>query len=125
MCRPPRAPATALRPILGLSGGLADGAPSASESGLVLALDRHQRQARRATGHGRGPNVLNPEWITNMAADPVVFALANPDPEVDVDAAQGLAAALAAGRSDFPNQISNVLAFPGVFRGPSTPAPER
>jgi malate dehydrogenase (oxaloacetate-decarboxylating) len=52
-----------------------------------------------------------------MALDPVVFALANPDPEVDVDAAQQLAAVLATGRSDYPNQINNVLAFPGVFRG--------
>jgi malate dehydrogenase (oxaloacetate-decarboxylating) len=52
-----------------------------------------------------------------MAPDPVVFALANPDPEVDVDAAQQLAAVLATGRSDYPNQINNVLAFPGVFRG--------
>ena len=52
-----------------------------------------------------------------MAADPVVFALANPDPEVDVDAAQNYAAIVATGRSDYPNQINNVLAFPGVFRG--------
>jgi malate dehydrogenase (oxaloacetate-decarboxylating) len=47
----------------------------------------------------------------------VVFALANPDPEVDVDAAQQRAAVVATGRSDYPNQINNVLAFPGVFRG--------
>ena len=53
----------------------------------------------------------------DMAADPVVFALANPDPEVDVDAAQTLTAVIATGRSDYPNQINNVLAFPGVFRG--------
>ena len=52
-----------------------------------------------------------------MASSPVIFALANPDPEVDVDAAQHLAAVLATGRSDYPNQINNVLAFPGVFRG--------
>jgi malate dehydrogenase (oxaloacetate-decarboxylating) len=63
------------------------------------------------------PNVLDAEWITEMAADPVVFALANPDPEVDVDAAQRVAAVVATGRSDYPNQINNVLAFPGVFRG--------
>jgi malate dehydrogenase (oxaloacetate-decarboxylating) len=63
------------------------------------------------------PNVLAPEWIADMAADPVVFALANPDPEVDVDAAQNYAAIVATGRSDYPNQINNVLAFPGVFRG--------
>ena len=64
-----------------------------------------------------GPNVLAAEWITEMAPRPVVFALANPDPEVDVDAAQQLAEVLATGRSDYPNQINNVLAFPGVFRG--------
>ncbi len=63
------------------------------------------------------PNVLPAEWIADMAADPVVFALANPDPEVDVDAARHHAAVLATGRSDYPNQINNVLAFPGVFRG--------
>jgi malate dehydrogenase (oxaloacetate-decarboxylating) len=63
------------------------------------------------------PGVLPAEWIADMATDPVVFALANPDPEVDVDAAQRLAAVVATGRSDYPNQINNVLAFPGVFRG--------
>jgi malate dehydrogenase (oxaloacetate-decarboxylating) len=63
------------------------------------------------------PGVLSAEWLPDMAPDPVVFALANPDPEVDVDAAQQYAAVLATGRSDYPNQINNVLAFPGVFRG--------
>ncbi|MGI8762316.1 MAG: NAD-dependent malic enzyme [Jatrophihabitantaceae bacterium] len=63
------------------------------------------------------PNVLAAQWLTDMAPEPVVFALANPDPEVDVDAAQHFAAVLATGRSDYPNQINNVLAFPGVFRG--------
>jgi malate dehydrogenase (oxaloacetate-decarboxylating) len=61
--------------------------------------------------------VLPAAWISDMARDPIVFALANPDPETDVDAAQHLAAVLATGRSDYPNQINNVLAFPGVFRG--------
>jgi malate dehydrogenase (oxaloacetate-decarboxylating) len=64
-----------------------------------------------------GPGVLDADWIGEMAADPVVFALANPDPEVDVDRAQQRAAVVATGRSDYPNQINNVLAFPGVFRG--------
>ncbi len=64
-----------------------------------------------------GPGLLDAEWIRDMAADPVVFALANPDPEIDpADAAQ-YAAVVASGRSDYPNQINNVLAFPGVFRG--------
>jgi malate dehydrogenase (oxaloacetate-decarboxylating) len=63
------------------------------------------------------PGVLPAEWIVDMAPRPVVFALANPDPEVEVDAAQRVAAVVATGRSDYPNQINNVLAFPGVFRG--------
>jgi len=52
-----------------------------------------------------------------MAEKPIVFAMANPDPEVDPAAAAKYAAVVASGRSDFPNQINNVLAFPGVFRG--------
>jgi malate dehydrogenase (oxaloacetate-decarboxylating) len=52
-----------------------------------------------------------------MAADAIVFALANPDPEVDPAGARRHAAVVATGRSDEPNQINNVLAFPGVFRG--------
>jgi len=63
------------------------------------------------------PGVLPADWIADMAEDPVVFALANPDPETDVDAARRYATILATGRSDYPNQINNVLAFPGVFRG--------
>jgi len=63
------------------------------------------------------PGVLPADWIADMAEDPVVFALANPDPETDVDAARRWATILATGRSDYPNQINNVLAFPGVFRG--------
>jgi malate dehydrogenase (oxaloacetate-decarboxylating) len=63
------------------------------------------------------PNVLHAEWIKDMAADAVVFALANPDPEVDPAEADKYAAVVASGRSDYPNQINNVLAFPGVFRG--------
>jgi len=63
------------------------------------------------------PGVLQPEWIADMAEKPVVFALANPDPEVDPAEAEKYAAVVASGRSDYPNQINNVLAFPGVFRG--------
>ncbi len=64
-----------------------------------------------------GPNLLDPVWIDDMADDAVVFALANPDPEVDPAEAGKRAAVVASGRSDYPNQINNVLAFPGVFRG--------
>ena len=63
------------------------------------------------------PGILQPEWIADMAAQPVVFALANPDPEVDPAEAEKYAAVVASGRSDYPNQINNVLAFPGFFRG--------
>ena len=63
------------------------------------------------------PGVLEGEWITEMATDPIVFALANPDPEIDPAEAGRYAAVVASGRSDYPNQINNVLAFPGVFRG--------
>ena len=63
------------------------------------------------------PGVLDPVWIADMADGAVVFALANPDPEVDPVEAEKYAAVVATGRSDYPNQINNVLAFPGVFRG--------
>jgi malate dehydrogenase (oxaloacetate-decarboxylating) len=63
------------------------------------------------------PDLLGPEDIVSMAADPIVFALANPDPEIDPVLAREHAAVVATGRSDQPNQINNVLAFPGVFRG--------
>ena len=63
------------------------------------------------------PGILQPEWIEEMADQAVVFALANPDPEVDPAEAEKYAAVVASGRSDYPNQINNVLAFPGVFRG--------
>ena len=63
------------------------------------------------------PNLFGAEQVATMNSDAVVFALANPDPEVDPLEAQKHAAVVATGRSDFPNQINNVLAFPGVFRG--------
>jgi malate dehydrogenase (oxaloacetate-decarboxylating) len=64
-----------------------------------------------------GPGVLDPTWIADMADGAIVFALANPDPEVDPAEAAKYAAVVASGRSDYPNQINNVLVFPGVFRG--------
>lgn len=63
------------------------------------------------------PNVLNGDDVAAMADGAIVFALANPDPEVDPAVARQTAAVVATGRSDFPNQINNVLVFPGVFRG--------
>ena len=63
------------------------------------------------------PNVLVEADIKAMAAGSIVFALANPDPEIDPVIARKYAAVVATGRSDHPNQINNVLAFPGIFRG--------
>ncbi|WP_343319455.1 NAD-dependent malic enzyme [Arthrobacter sp. TMP15] len=64
-----------------------------------------------------GPNVLGEEQVAAMAPKAIVFAMANPTPEVDPVIASKYAAVVATGRSDFPNQINNVLAFPGFFRG--------
>ena len=55
--------------------------------------------------------------LANMADDAIIFALSNPNPEVVPDVAAKYATVVATGRSDFPNQINNVLAFPGIFRG--------
>jgi len=63
------------------------------------------------------PDVLTPEGIKKMAKDPIVFALANPDPEIDPAIAAPLVRILGTGRSDFQNQINNVLCFPGFFKG--------
>jgi malate dehydrogenase (oxaloacetate-decarboxylating) len=63
------------------------------------------------------PNVLSEEDVKNMAPNAIVFALANPDPEIDPEIARRHVKVVATGRSDQPNQINNVLAFPGVFRG--------
>jgi len=63
------------------------------------------------------PGVLGPDDLRKMARDPIVFALANPTPEILPEETQGLARIMATGRSDYPNQINNVLAFPGIFRG--------
>ncbi len=63
------------------------------------------------------PGVLSVDDVKAMASDPVVFAMANPDPEIRPEEVDGLVAVMATGRSDYPNQINNVLAFPGIFRG--------
>lgn len=63
------------------------------------------------------PGVITQEDLKNMAPDPIVFAMANPVPEIMPEDAEGFAAVMATGRSDYPNQINNVLCFPGIFRG--------
>ncbi|CAD0185017.1 NADP-dependent malic enzyme [Ruegeria sp. THAF57] len=66
-----------------------------------------------------GPNVLKPEMVARMASRPIIFALANPTPEILPDVAREVVpdAIIATGRSDFPNQVNNVLCFPFIFRG--------
>ncbi|MEQ9553528.1 MAG: malic enzyme-like NAD(P)-binding protein [Coleofasciculus sp. G3-WIS-01] len=63
------------------------------------------------------PGVLTPEMVHSMASDPIVMAMANPIPEIQPELILDDVAVMATGRSDYPNQINNVLAFPGVFRG--------
>ena len=66
-----------------------------------------------------GPGVLTPEMVSRMAGPPIVFALANPTPEIMPEAVRAVApdAIIATGRSDYPNQVNNVLCFPFIFRG--------
>ena len=65
-----------------------------------------------------GPGVIKPEWVTMMAEDAIVFACANPVPEIwPWEATEAGAKIVATGRSDFPNQVNNSLGFPGIFRG--------
>ncbi|MGY4711860.1 NAD(P)-dependent malic enzyme [Mycolicibacterium sp. CBM1] len=85
--------------------------PEGRTGGLAEALDG----ADAFLGVSAG--LVPEELIATMAPGGIVFALSNPDPEIHPDAARKHAAIVATGRSDFPNQINNVLAFPGVFRG--------
>src|SRR3954462_9513040 len=64
-----------------------------------------------------GPGIIPPEALGKMAEDPIVFAMANPNPEVMPEEARPYVRIMATGRSDYPNQINNVLCFPGIFRG--------
>ncbi|MGH7347661.1 MAG: NAD(P)-dependent malic enzyme, partial [Candidatus Rokuibacteriota bacterium] len=63
------------------------------------------------------PGILSPRDLKRMARDPIVFAMANPDPEIRPEEAEKHVRVMATGRSDYPNQINNVLCFPGFFRG--------
>jgi malate dehydrogenase (oxaloacetate-decarboxylating) len=64
-----------------------------------------------------GPGIIPAEALGKMAEDPIVFAMANPNPEVMPEEAEPYVRIMATGRSDYPNQINNVLCFPGIFRG--------
>ncbi len=85
--------------------------PAGRTGGLTEALDGAD------VFLGVSAGVVPEELIATMAPNSIVFALSNPDPEIHPDIAHKYAAVVATGRSDFPNQINNVLAFPGVFRG--------
>lgn len=85
--------------------------PAGRTGGLAEALDGADMFLGLSAG------VVPEEIIATMAPNGIVFALSNPDPEIHPDAARKYASVVATGRSDFPNQINNVLAFPGVFRG--------
>jgi len=61
--------------------------------------------------------VITKDQVRAMGKDPIVFALANPDPEIQPEEVQSIARIVATGRSDYPNQINNMLGFPGIFRG--------
>ncbi|MCF6155164.1 MAG: NAD-dependent malic enzyme [Candidatus Brocadia sp.] len=64
-----------------------------------------------------GPNVISKDMVKTMQKGPIVFAMANPNPEIEPDSIEGIARIIATGRSDYHNQINNVLCFPGLFRG--------
>ncbi len=85
--------------------------PTGCSGGMVEALDKAD------VFLGVSGGVVPEDLIATMAPDCIVFALSNPDPEIHPDVAAKYAAVVATGRSDLPNQINNVLAFPGVFRG--------
>ncbi|QYN22768.1 NADP-dependent malic enzyme [Amycolatopsis sp. DSM 110486] len=90
-------------------------ATTTNSSGLTGGLEAALKGADVFLGLSSA--TIDPELLGSMADDPIVFALSNPDPEVHPADAARYAAIVATGRSDFPNQINNVLAFPGVFRG--------
>jgi malate dehydrogenase (oxaloacetate-decarboxylating) len=108
-------------------GALVEGDPELDASHAALAA-RTNRDKRRGMANDllagadvllgvSGPGAVSPEAVRTMARDAIVFAMANPIPEVQPEAVRDDVAIMATGRSDYPNQINNVLAFPGVFRG--------
>jgi malate dehydrogenase (oxaloacetate-decarboxylating) len=91
-------------------------AAQTNQEGRRGGLDQALNGADVFIGVSKG-NILSPELIRSMAVDPIVFAMANPVPEGDPDMVREYARVVATGRSDQPNQINNVLSFPGIFRG--------
>lgn len=111
-----------------INGIIYDGAPGLNEAQADLArvTNRFSKKGNLADalvgadvflGVSR-PNLVTPEMVASMAEKPIVFAMANPSPEIlPEDAIKGGAFIVGTGRSDYPNQINNVLAFPGIFKG--------
>ncbi|MEN9730154.1 MAG: hypothetical protein RLZ91_1271 [Bacteroidota bacterium] len=93
-------------------------APLAGPAGKILTLAEAMKGADVFLGLSVG-NILTPEMVATMAAQPIVFAMANPTPEIGYEEAKAVRDDLimATGRSDFPNQVNNVLGFPFIFRG--------
>jgi malate dehydrogenase (oxaloacetate-decarboxylating) len=87
-----------------------------NRSGVTGSLEDALRSADAFVGVS-GPGLVRPEWIEAMAKDAIVFALANPVPEIMPEEMPANVRIVATGRSDYPNQINNVLVFPGFFRG--------
>jgi malate dehydrogenase (oxaloacetate-decarboxylating) len=102
--------------ISGLSGSHALYAGATNPRGVRGTLADALSGADVFIGTSRS-GLLPAELVSRMASLPIVFALANPEPEVQPEAIEGIAAVVATGRSDYPNQINNVLCFPGFFRG--------
>ena len=100
----------------GLDANLAAIAATTNRAGLTGGLDQAMAGADVFIGVS-APGIVTEAHLASMAERPVVFALANPEPEVEPLLALRYASVVATGRSDHPNQINNVLAFPGVFRG--------
>jgi malate dehydrogenase (oxaloacetate-decarboxylating) len=95
---------------------LYDLAQTTNPRGVTGTIEDALRGADALLGFGRH-RVLEPDAIRAMNTDPIVFAMANPFPEVEPGGIEQIARVIATGKSDFPNQINNMLAFPGVFRG--------
>lgn len=114
--------------LCGSKGTIYEGAPNinseqqkiaalTNKSKLVGSLEDAMRGADIFIGVSK-PGIVTEEMISSMAENPIVFAMANPIPEIMPDLAKKAGAAVVGtGRSDFPNQVNNVLAFPGIFRG--------
>ena len=111
------------------SGAIYEGRDNLNDAKKKLALVTNRERIMGTLGGGvlkdadvfigvSAANVLKPEYISTMAKDPIVFAMANPIPEIMPSVAESAGVAvMGTGRSDYPNQINNVLAFPGIFRG--------